>query len=201
MLNGLIYCGECGKAYSGNTSCSGRNKQEYSTYRCGSHRNGCDNKDINVKYINNFVLDILIDRIFTKTNTEIMLSAFNKKYDKLYEKNKNEIIKLKNKLVYIDSNINKLTDILTGNKNLSSVIDRIHKLEQDKDNLTKEIKYLTDYTYKAIDNTDINNAKKYFKKYLLKYDRLICRKFIRSFIDRIDVYNDRIEVTFKNSDE
>ena len=130
-----------------------------------------------------------------------MLSAFNKKYDKLYEKNKNEIIKLKNKLVYIDSNINKLTDILTGNKNLSSVIDRIHKLEQDKDNLTKEIKYLTDYTYKAIDNTDINNAKKYFKKYLLKYDRLICRKFIRSFIDRIDVYNDRIEVTFKNSDE
>ena len=66
FLNGLIYCGECGKPYSGNTSRSGRSKQEYSTYRCTSYRCGCKNKDININYINYFVLDMLTNEIFSQ---------------------------------------------------------------------------------------------------------------------------------------
>ena len=43
-------------------------------------------------------------------------------------------------------------------------------------------------------------AMKYFKKYILKYDLPMFRKFIRTFVDRIDVYYDRVEVKLKTSD-
>ena len=200
LLNGLIYCGECGKPYSGNTSRSGRSKQEYSTYRCTSYRCGCKNKDININYINYFVLDMLTNEIFSQKNYERMLSAFNAKYKKSFQDSKSEIISSKNELVQFDGKLNKLTDLLIESDNPQSLLDKIQKLETDKEKLLKKINNLESLTYIPVSGYDIDMARKYFKKYILKYDLPMFRKFIRTFVDRIDVYYDRAEVKLKTSD-
>ena len=83
LLNGLIKCGECGRAYTGNTSCAGRNKQEYSTYRCGGYRdNECMNKAVNIDYLNDYVLTLLIDIIFDEKNYRSIIKSINKKFSK-----------------------------------------------------------------------------------------------------------------------
>ena len=40
LLTGLIVCGECGHAFTGNRRFAGRNKTKYVTYRCTNHNKG-----------------------------------------------------------------------------------------------------------------------------------------------------------------
>ena len=90
LLNGLVKCGDCGRSFSGNTSFCGRNKAEYSTYRCGNYRGECNNKAVNTDYLNGFVIGILQDIIFSEKNYDTMIKAFNGKIDS--KKSENQII-------------------------------------------------------------------------------------------------------------
>ena len=196
LLNGLMTCGECGRAFSGNTSFAGRNKTEYTTYRCGGYRgNECHNKDVNMHYINDFVLTELRDIIFKPNRYNYILEALNRKVAKSRDNDKNRIIKIKNSITNNDTNINKLTDLLLKSDNSEAIIDKIRRLEADKAKLEGKLDELENNKYELFDNDDIDNVKRKFKSYMLKIDKPICRKLIRTFIDRIDVYHDRIEVT------
>lgn len=199
LLNGLIHCKLCDKTYSGNTSYSGRNKSEYSTYRCSNYRNGCVNKDININYINNFVVDILSDEIFSPKNYNRILSILNTKYNNLRQNNKYEIIKLKNEILQIDFKLNKFIDILIEKDDSETLHLKIDNLEKEKEMLSKKISILQEKKYLPITEYDIDIAKNNFRYYVLNCDYPIFRTFIREFIYSIDVYDDRIEVIMKTS--
>ena len=66
LLSGLVKCGECGASMYGNTRMCGRNKSNYSSYRCSGRANhqGCRNKEVRRDYLDNFVLDELYRRLF-----------------------------------------------------------------------------------------------------------------------------------------
>ena len=53
LLTGLIVCGECGHAFTGNRRFAGRNKTKYVTYRCTNHNKGekCMCKEVNKDYL------------------------------------------------------------------------------------------------------------------------------------------------------
>lgn len=143
---------------------------------------------------------MLTNEIFSQKNYERMLSAFNAKYKKSFQDSKSEIISSKNELVQLDGKLNRLTDLLIESDNPQSLLDKIQKLETDKEKLSKKINNLENLTYIPVSGYDIDMARKYFKKYILKYDLPMFRKFIRTFVDRIDVYYDRVEVKLKTSD-
>lgn len=202
LLNGLIKCGKCGRAYTGNTSCAGRNKTEYSTYRCGGYRNkNCNNKDVNIDYLNDYVLTLLIDIIFDEKNYKSIMSSVNKKIAEAVISNSNQIISIKNKLVQIDFSLNKLTDSLLIANNSQAIIDKITELENKQKCLNEELNKLENYKPVAITPDDVDAVKRKFKKYLLKNDLVMCRKFIRGFVQEIIVYRDYIEVVLKTSAE
>lgn len=201
LLNGLIICGECGRAYTGNTSCAGRNKTEYSTYRCGGYRNDeCSNKAVNINYLNDYVLTLLVDIIFDKKNYNSILNSINKKFAKYNNTNSEKIISIKNTLVQTDSSLNKLADSLLTN-NSQTILNKITELEKKKDDLNKKLLKAENYTPAVITADDIDKVKQKFKKYILKNDLLICRKFINSFVEKIVIYRDYIEVILKTSSE
>lgn len=199
LLNGLITCGECGRAYTGNTSFAGRNKTEYATYRCGAYRDGCKNKAVNIKYLNDFVLDLLIDIIFDKKNYNRIMKALNEKIDKRNAKASNKKKSIKNEITQLDFAISKLTDALMQSDNLSSLTDKLAELENKKIALNNKYEYYNNYKADNVTSDEIDKVKKLFKKYLLKKDLLVCRKLIRSFVDKIIVYDDRVEVVIKTS--
>lgn len=198
LLNGLMTCGECGRAYSGNTNFAGRNKTEYATYRCGGYRGDeCDNKDVNLKYINDFVLTQLRDIIFNSIRYDDILKVLNRKLAKNRDNNKNRIIKMKNDINNNAASIRKLTDLLVESDNSEAIIDKIKELEANKAVLESKLDELENNKDEPFDINDMDNVKQKFNAYLKKIDRPMCRKMIRAFIDRIDVYKDRIEVTIK----
>ena len=200
LLNGLISCGECGRAYTGNTSFAGRNKTEYATYRCGAYRDGCKNKAVNIKYLNDFVLDLLINIIFDKKNYSRIMKALNEKIDKRNAISTDKKKSIRNEITQIDFAINKLTDALIQSNNLEMLTDKIKELENKKIHLNNEYESYNSVA-KKVNKDEINQVKKKFKKYLLKKDLPVCRKLIRSFVDEIVVYNDRVEITLKTSSE
>ncbi len=201
LLNSLIVCGDCGRAYTGNTSKAGRNKTEYSTYRCGGYRGDCNNKAVNIDYLNDFVLTMLTDIVFDCINYDSIIGRLN---SKLWEESKNitrQKIIIKNKLVQVESALIKLTDYLIDCNDSSAVIKRINSLEEEKKMLIRRLEKLENYTPTQFTENDLDNVKKKFKIYLLKYDSVMCRKFIRSFVDSITIYDDKIEVILKTSKE
>lgn len=201
LLNSLIVCGDCGRAYTGNTSKAGRNKTEYSTYRCGGYRGDCNNKAVNIDYLNDFVLTMLTDIVFNRNNYESIINRLNSKLMKNGKNNTRQIIIIKNKLVQIESALIKLTDYLINCHDSSAVTDKINSLEEEKEMLLRRLDNLENYTPALFTGNDLDNVKRAFKKYILKYDSVMCRKFIRSFVESIIIYEDKVEVVLKTSAE
>ena len=79
LLSGLIFCGECGEAMHGNKHSDGRNRSDYSSYRCHGRENkrGCTNKEIRRDYIDSFVLDELYKRLFSKISLQRLTEMLN----------------------------------------------------------------------------------------------------------------------------
>ena len=200
LLNGLISCGECGRAFTGNTSFAGRNKTEYATYRCGAYRDGCKNKAVNSRYLNDFVLDLLVDIIFAPKNYKRIIKAVNEKIDKNNSEFANKKKGIKNEIAQLNFAVNKITDALIQSDNIGGLTEKLKDLEKKRIRLENKYK---DYGKKEdkITKAELNKIKKKFKKYLSKKDLPVCRKLIRSFVDEIVVYNDRVEVVVKTSSE
>lgn len=200
LLNGLITCGECDRAYTGNTSFAGRNKTEYATYRCGAYRDGCKNKAVNINYLNDFVLDLLTDIIFDSKNHKRIITAIDEKIYRINNKSSNKKKCIKNEITQLDFAINKLTDVIIQSDNIDGLTDKLKDLEKKRAHLENKYKDC-DITEDKISKEELNKVKKKFKKYLLKKDLPVCRKLIRSFVDEIVVYNDRVEITLKTASE
>ncbi len=201
LLNSLIICGDCGRAYTGNTSRAGRKKTEYSTYRCGGYREDCSNKALNIDYLNDFVLTMLTDIVFNRKNYENIINRLNSKLWKENNSITRQKIMIKNKLVQIESALIKLTDNLINCQDSSAVTEKINYLEEEREMLKLKLRKLENYTTTQFTENDLDRVKETFKKYLMKYDNVMCRKFIRSFVDKIIVYEDRVEIVLKTSAE
>jgi len=155
-----------------------------------------DVKEINIDYLNNFVLKKLKQLIFKESNYPTLLKLINKKVKKAKKENKNKIISMKNKLIQVDGAINKLTEELT-NSNSKSISEKILQKEMEKAKLEKLIEEAENKTFDLYEMEDVVTIKKRFVKYMLKTDKPFCRAFIRSFVEQIVVTNNEIEVILK----
>ena len=64
LLSGLIRCKQCGKMMIGGSNCGGAKKQKRYYYQCPNHKSSlCDSKDINAEYLENFVVDIVLESL------------------------------------------------------------------------------------------------------------------------------------------
>ena len=75
--------------------------------------------------------------------------------------------------------------------------DRLQKYNVVKITPTRKLDEVENNKDKPFDNDDIDEVKNKFKAYMLKRDSLICRKLIRTFVEKIVVYRDKIEVIIK----
>ncbi len=146
------------------------------------------------------MLNLLIDIIFDKKNYSRILKALNEKIDKRNAISTDKKKSISNEITQLDFAINKITDALIQSDNLGLLTDKIKEYENRKIHLNKEYESYSNVA-KKVTKDDINQVNKKFKKYLLKKDLPVCRKLIRSFVDEIIVYNDRVEITLKTSSE
>ena len=91
MLAGKIFCGLCSAAYCGNRMYSGRNKALLVTYRCGKRSSRgdsiCNCKDINRKYIEDFIFKRVGEIIFSVKQIPQLIKTYYATHDELARDN------------------------------------------------------------------------------------------------------------------
>ena len=207
LLSGLIYCGECqardnGELYSftGNRRVY-KDKPKYVSYRCSQRKYQCINKEIRKEYIENYVLDELRDKIFTEKGIRYVVSGVNRNIAKRNEQNMSQITILEKNIADLDRQVSNIIQAIKNGIFDESFSKELETLREKKGllvNRIDEIKSSTK-TIGPVDNEMIKNMIGDFRKYILERNTSECKKFLHSFVDRIIVYRDRVEVQFRIS--
>lgn len=196
LLSGKIFCGDCKAPYTGNKRKASSTHPEYISYRC-SKRNGkniCSNKEIRKEYIEELVLKQISGLIFSK---DMIPKLFDKINDVLADKNNDIELSKKsyeNKLKEVTRQIDNLVSVLadTGSK---AVIERLNSLEKEKILIENQLESLSLKISEAKISMEtvvvlFEKAKQLFANGTLDSSK----KLIDLFVNRVDVYKDRIEI-------
>ena len=196
LLTGLVFCKECGHAFTGNRRFSGRNKTKYVTYRCTNHNKGekCDCKEVNRDYLENFVLDLICERVLAPEMSKKLLEEFKdyqKEHDTEYKNRINSLIKEKGA---ISAQIENLYGYLDKGIASDGILHRISDKEQEKNRIELSISEMENHKPKEIDEGEFKKLIKTTKRLIKakKLDEL--KRFISFYVSRIEIGKDDITV-------
>lgn len=199
LLSGKIFCGECGGAFVGSRKHSGRNKTLHVSYRCGTRKNkhGCTNKDIRREYIEAFVLDMLAQYIFNNKLIPKLVAEYGK-----YQLSKNsEVIRKRDGFKKRISEITKEIDnllVLASKVASESLAQKLSGLETEKIQVEAEYnKICTESEMHEITTEKLTDSFMQARKLLAAGKLPTTKKLIELYVDRVTVYEDHVNVTFK----
>ena len=138
-LSGKIFCGNCGRAMNG-TSAAGRNKEKHYYYKCSGTikgRHECTLPAI-TRYeleaeIHKKIVEVLHDKKTIATIAREAIDVANS-YDDI------ELLAMKKRLAQAEAEAHKTVDVLvTSDTPSKMLLDRLHDLEAEVENLKEEI--------------------------------------------------------------
>ena len=194
LLSGLIYCGKCGAAMTGNSRHSGRNKTLYETYECCNRKRTkqCEMKAINKSLVEKIVIDALYDNIFSK---KAIHSLTKKLLTYTQEQNKTikeDIITYNKELNDIESKINNIVEAIADGLYNPAMKEKLTSLEAKKNTLLIRIN-------EAEREATLNSpSEEMIKKYLSKDSDIKektpeeQKKVIQNYIKKVTVYDDEV---------
>ena len=191
LLSGLVICGECGARMIGNTQNSGTRKIKHVTYRCGNRysKHKCTNKEIKREYLEDFVLDQLMHKLFTDSNIRTFTTELQKMakvqnpelHNKLskFKKEKASLLTQQNNLVNAIK-LGEALDILLPE--LTNVKNRIAKIEVDMLSLQNTLNDAPEITVEMVTNL-VSTMKGFIKNNNIPE----VKKFMSSYIKELTV--------------
>lgn len=200
LLSGKIVCGICGAAYSGNRKKRANSDKPYITYRCNNrpYRTGkvCSNKEVNREMIEQAVLKLLGDVIF---DAKIVPKIFERYKVLAAEDTKNsnaELKALKVRKGKVDISIKNILKAIEASDS-QVLLQRLEELEKEREDVKEELSKKEAeqkpqiFDFKLVEST-FNEAKRLFKNGSLPETK----QLIGMFLDKVIIYEDRIEVIF-----
>lgn len=198
LLSGKIACGECSSAYASNKKMTGRNKKLHVTYRCTGRqmKHICPNKEIRREYIEAFVLDMLAQYVFDDKIIPKIAAEYRK-----YQINKNsDIVKtrdnLSKRLNELKKEINNLVGLVTKTGS-AALAEKLTEIENEK--IEVECRYNQVCDECDVKEVGVEQLKESFQKArrLLENGQLsTTKKLIELYIDRVLIFESRVEVIF-----
>lgn len=193
LLSGRVFCSECGRSMVGNKRLCGQGKNLYITYRCPTNRQQCRNKEINLQYLEEFVLRLLEQHLFQRNALKRVLKAIEKfKANPLGEGKR---LQLCQELQEVKEGLQNVTQAVEDGLLSSALIARLDELENRKAQLEQELENYDEQRQAPIaDGSTI----------LQEYQRIKelkgspeYKSFIKSFITRIEVARYTVFITLK----
>ncbi len=190
LLNGLLHCSSCNKLFTSYSAKSGK----FHYYICQSkHKSGnsiCDQKSLNIKKFDGFIISVIKDKILTPENITKLVKLVNKEFGILKKEFVSKLTYIKNSISDKKKRINKLFDALeTTELDMNEIAPRIKQLSDEINSLESEQKGLeTKLNEEEIPQYSEEEIKPYVEdlQNTLQLGSLMERKsFIRSFIEKI----------------
>jgi site-specific DNA recombinase len=199
ILTGKIICGECGASYVGAGYVPGRNAKKYPIYSCTNKRSHiCSNKNIRQDILEDYVLTQLKENIFNIEAIEKITSSI---YIKLKEINENSAKEKKTLLSQeksIQGKIDMAFDMAFDGKMSKDLLARkTNELEVQLKEVLNKKEHLSRKDYSWLDEGKIKKFLLASMENLESEDPDAKRKVIETFVHKIVIYVDRIDVTYK----
>lgn len=202
LLVGLTQCGECGSAYSGNGYVYGRGKTKNYIYSCvGREKNkSCNNKNVRQDLLEAFVISELQELIFSDDAMDDIVNQILTELDKYNTDTETERKHLKSKIKEVEKKISKALDLLLdGLIDKETVSIKIDQLKTELNNYKERLAALDEVDKSWVDRKKIVKFLNASKENLMSDDLKVKRKIIETFVEKVVIYSDRIEVTYKFS--
>ena len=199
LLTGKIECGECGASYVGAGYVPGRNGARYPIYSCTNKRSHiCNNKNIRQDIIEDYVITQLKENVFTLKAIDKITFGI---YDKLKEKN-TSAEKEKRSLIIQEKSIQSKIDMafdMAFDEKISKTLlaKKTNELELQLNDIVHKKSELENKDYSWLDENKIKKFLLASKESLKAEDPEVKRKVIETFVHKILIYTDRIDVTYK----
>ncbi|MBZ9689828.1 zinc ribbon domain-containing protein [Clostridium estertheticum] len=199
LLTGKIVCGECGASCVGAGYVPGRNGAKYPIYSCTNKRSHiCSNKNIRQDILEGYVITQLKENVFNIDAIEKITSGI---YDKLKEKNISTE-KEKSSLIIQEKTIQTKIDMafdMAFEKKITNTLlaKKTNELEIELNTILQKQSELDNKDYSWLDENKIKKFLLASMENLEVEDPEVKRKVIETFVHRIIIYVDRIDVIFK----
>lgn len=200
LLSGLIFCGDCGHAMQGNSRLGGRNKEKYVTYRCGNRdrTQTCSNKEIRKEYIEAFVLSELEKKLLNDTAIPHLVKMLNEHLTATNASQSEELRCLTANLEETKKQIDNIVSAITQGFTQDSFKEKITELEEEKAHLEVKLHELQMKSKsKILTEEEIRRLFSVFKKFVAEKNIPECKRFISNYVEKVLVFQDRVEVTLK----
>ena len=194
LLSGLVRCGTCGKALTGQEAKSGK----FAYYVCVTLRKrgagACDAPYLNARHLEALVVDRIKEHILTEENLRELVRLVNEELDGASYEHRERLKLLEGELADVQRRLERLYDALeTGKLNLNDLSPRIQQLRHRQDQLQAakaDVEELLQERRERLE--DVSEVVKYVgdMRALLQESSLAERKaFIRTFVKEIVVKN------------
>jgi site-specific DNA recombinase len=200
LLSGIIRCGTCGSPMHVNTRPDG-----YSSYDCSSksnHKKNCGNRGVRRKDIDNFVIDKLYENLFSSTSAKELAGLLNEHNENMSSEAMGEIALARRELRSVKEKINKLLDFVAEcgvKKNTAKA--KLEELELKKSYARKHLREMKEQNkIEPISESMALGLLVKSKKLLKAHDKsneIERRNFMKSYVKRVSVYDDKIRVAFR----
>lgn len=199
LLTGLLYCSQCGAKLHGNIR-TDKNGNSYTTYRCSGKTNkrNCDCKEIRCNKLDSFVIDKFIQFFFNDSNIPIITDKLNEQLNN-NAKSDIEYTEAKNNLAVLEKSRDNLVEAIIQTGTNQTITNKISEYESK---ILKTKSFIEDYESRKINRIiteeEVGNQIDKLKSYMNNPENLVKTKYVLSeYIDRIDISNENIQVTFK----
>ncbi len=195
LLSGLIFCGECNGGMYGQRKFSGRNKNKYRCYTCGtryrSHTRSM--KSVGADFVENVVIEQLYNEIFAPGAIERMADKLAEYASSRSNEITSNIRDFENELSGIQTQINNTVNAIANGMFHPSMKDKMDNLEARKATLAIRIE-------EAKRQAEINSPSRNQIYYYLSQDSDIKNKspedqkrIIQTYVRKIVVYDSHID--------
>ncbi|MBU3811604.1 MAG: recombinase family protein [Candidatus Niameybacter stercoravium] len=201
LLTGVIFCGECGASMQGVTR-SSEKKVRPSTYRCSCRQNkrNCNNKEIRRDHLEEYVLDNLESLVLNESIVPQLVDEINAQILAKQSDGLEDIELYERRLKEVERKIDKLIDAIAEGISASSLSKKLDVLEQQKEEFEVKLESLKVAheinKLPMVSEEEVLQLINKVKQYVVDRNIPECKKFIRDFVKRVDVYQDHVEVTF-----
>ena len=199
LLSGLIYCGECGAKFHGTHRRGGG--RPYNVYRCNKQSNQmkCGCREIKAEFLENFVIDSLTEHFFANGACDGIKTQVNEKISEALKTESEQIINAKNALTGLKTVRSNLVETLAETGYNKIITDKLEDVERQINEYQALIE--TENSKRkniSVSKSDIEAKIKELKEYMKNPTNTdLTKLLLRNYIDRIDVDNKTVKVTFK----
>lgn len=195
LLSGLVFCGKCGSPMHANR----RRKDSQLTFRCNRKAQTikCDLKEINMSYLEEYVLNELQKNIFSFHKVNAIMQVIRQHTENLEDVSMKTANEIEAKLTQVQKNQHNIIAAIEQGAYKEYFSQRLYELKEQEENLKAKLLVANQSRSFAVTSKEIMLLINNFQKARSERNFNELRKTILNFVEKIIITDENIEVILK----